>query len=419
MTKSQKSGAREIHGGTKCPCKSGRTYAQCCKRTDLKWCLNDNGVFLKTIPLREEAVELLKQAEDHFMEVFERKPYKNDPVFLAKYLVSDADMERETIRMMDGAGIAPEIIYAYQKTGGLLLTNENKKLATGKDLEDWENAIDEYFNGVSPKLGKLDLLLRSFSQEVSACIICIGYILEQGVLKSAVKRKSSSQFFTVDDYVLLHVTQTGNTLRAIDVLLNERMSSNSMPLVRHIYENYIHIVFAINCPDQLLNLIDVPLGLAKGLYEYGKNKKGEEDKRIIIRKSDGKKFKSYISNYLMLSSSKYQEDILLFDTLYKFLSEYTHPSLDALFLRVDKNGRTDHLKNELEEEARFYSICLAGMILDQVKNLNCISKRAKKDILVIAKRIGGKANELLDMLYAEEKPVHIGFLQNRLLELGK
>ncbi|MDT1867592.1 hypothetical protein FPK69_25105, partial [Acinetobacter baumannii] len=80
-----------------------------------------------------------------------------------------------------------------------------------------------YFSGVSKKLSKLEILFQSFTEEIFACIICIGYILEYEILKSAIKEKSSSKFFTVDDYVLLHVTQTANTLRAIDVLLNERM----------------------------------------------------------------------------------------------------------------------------------------------------------------------------------------------------
>ncbi|MCU4432300.1 SEC-C domain-containing protein [Acinetobacter pittii] len=414
----KKSHMREIHGRTKCPCESGKTYAQCCKQTDLKWCVNDNGVFLKKIPLTEEVLELLQQAEDHYLQVFERKSHKNDPVFLAKYLLSDVDMQREMVKVMEKAEIAPEFIYAYQKTGGLLLTEENEKLATGKDLEDWNDAIEEYFCDVPKKISKSEALFQSFIDEVSTCIICIGYILEKGILKSAIKGKSSSKFFTVDDYVLLHVTQTANTLRAIDVLLNERMSGNSLPLVRHIYENYIHIVFALNCPDQLINLIDVPLGLSQGVYAYGKNNKGEEDKRVIIRKSDGKKFKGHISNYLMLNSSKYKEDTLLFNFLYKFLSDYTHPSLNSLSLRVDRDGQIDHLKNSLEEEARFYSICFSGMVLDQMRSLNCVSKRAKRDIAVIVRRIARKANELLDVLYANEKPEHISILQIRMSKLG-
>ncbi|MDC4878622.1 SEC-C domain-containing protein [Acinetobacter baumannii] len=418
MNRNQKNHTREMHGRTKCPCESGRTYAQCCKQTDLKWCVDDNGMVLKKIPLTDEPIKLLQQAEEHFFQVFERKPHKNDPVFLAKYLLSDVDMQREMVRVMEKAEIAPEFIYAYQKTGGLLLTEENEKLATGKDLEDWNNAIDEYFSGVSKKLSKLEILFQSFTEEIFACIICIGYILENEILKSAIKEKSSSKFFTVDDYVLLHVTQTANTLRAIDVLLNERMSDNSLPLVRHIYENYIHIIFALNCPDQLINLIDVPLGLSQGLYAYGKNNKGDEDRRVIIRKSDGKKFKGHISNYLMLNSSKYKEDTLLFNFLYKFLSDYTHPSLNSLSLRVDKDGQIDHLKNSLEEEARFYSICFSGMVLDQMRSLNCVSKRAKRDIVVIVRRIASKANELLDALYANEKPEHISILQIRMSKLG-
>ncbi|MDC4626322.1 hypothetical protein OHV62_09100, partial [Acinetobacter baumannii] len=112
------------------------------------------------------------------------------------------------------------------------------------------------------------------------------------------------------------------------------------------------------------------------------------------------------------------EDTLLFNFLYKFLSDYTHPSLNSLSLRVDNDGQIDHLKNSLEEEARFYSICFSGMVLDQMRSLNCVSKRAKRDIVVIVRRIARKANELLDELYANEKPEHISILQIRMSKLG-
>lgn len=158
--------------------------------------------------------------------------------------------------------------------------------------------------------------------------------------------------------------------------------------------------------------------MSQGVYVYGRNNKGDEDRRVIIRKSDGKKFKGHISNYLMLNSSKYKEDTLLFNFLYKFLSDYTHPSLNSLSLRVDNDGQIDHLKNSLEEEARFYSICFSGMVLDQMRSLNCVSKRAKRDIVVIVRRIARKANELLDELYANEKPEHISILQIRMSKLG-
>ena len=45
---------------------------------------------------------------------------------------------------MKKAGIDPAIIYAYEKTGGLLVTEQNQHLISDKDLSAWHAAIREY-----------------------------------------------------------------------------------------------------------------------------------------------------------------------------------------------------------------------------------------------------------------------------------
>lgn len=50
----------------------------------------------------------------------------------------------EMAHLMKEAGISPEIIYAFQKTDGLLVTEFNQHLINDKDLVAWQEAIDEY-----------------------------------------------------------------------------------------------------------------------------------------------------------------------------------------------------------------------------------------------------------------------------------
>ena len=45
---------------------------------------------------------------------------------------------------MKAAGIDPAIIHAFEKTDGLLVTEENKHLISDKDLAAWDAAIREY-----------------------------------------------------------------------------------------------------------------------------------------------------------------------------------------------------------------------------------------------------------------------------------
>ena len=218
----------------------------------LKWLVDRDGNYYKQIPLVPKAIELLNKMKEDYQRIFEREPNKNhDPVFLMRYLISNEETERLSVEAMHCAGIQPELIYAYKRTGGLILTESNKDLATTKDLEDWHNAIDEYFESQknSSQTNPIELLFNSLEDELEACIICTGYALDLGIVENAPRTSSSSSLFTVDDYVLLCATKSIKTLRAVRVLINENIGSDCLVLARHIYENYLHCIYAINRPE--------------------------------------------------------------------------------------------------------------------------------------------------------------------------
>jgi hypothetical protein len=52
-------------------------------------------------------------------------------------------VEHEIVEAMKKAGIDPAIIYAYEKTGRLV-TTENQHLLPDTALEEWQAAIEEY-----------------------------------------------------------------------------------------------------------------------------------------------------------------------------------------------------------------------------------------------------------------------------------
>ena len=414
---------REVRGNAKCPCKSGKRYSSCCKNRQLKWFVASDGSFYKQIPLVPEAIELLNKAAEDFQRIFERAPNKDaDPVFLARYLISDEEAERISTQAMRQAGVRPELIFAYQRTGGLLLTESNKEFATTKDLQDWEDAIDEYFElqECPPQSNPVEQLFNSLEEELESCIICTGYAIDLGIFENSERTPSSSSLFTVDDYVLLCVTKSMKTLRSIRALIDEDIGSDGLALARHIYENYLHSVFAINRPDMLGSLIDAVVGLKVGSHEYAMKKSGKIDSGIIIRKSDGAKFDGRITTHKMVASSDHKDDLALFDYLYRFLSDYTHPSFTGLQLVLGEKGNLDPLSNELKGEAIFFSICFSAMILDELRRLKCISSEMKRDMQTVTRRVGAKADLLLLNMYEQnDVPRHFLPLRSRLADLGR
>jgi hypothetical protein len=52
-------------------------------------------------------------------------------------------IKKLTVTDMRNAGMSPELIYAYEETGFVVL-KENEHLFTKEDLEEWNDAVREY-----------------------------------------------------------------------------------------------------------------------------------------------------------------------------------------------------------------------------------------------------------------------------------
>lgn len=99
--------------------------------------------------------KLLREAREAFVKKFGREPGPGDPIFF------DPDKEKptplnpesvvtEVVAGMKAAGVRPELIYAYEKTGFLLMEG----MDYAKPIRDeYDAAIEEYFE--LEKAGKL------------------------------------------------------------------------------------------------------------------------------------------------------------------------------------------------------------------------------------------------------------------------
>jgi hypothetical protein len=96
-----------------------------------------------------EMAAAMREQLARFRQKFGRDPGPDDPVFFDPEKDTptpiDADaVDREIIQAMVRAGIRPEIIYAYKKTG-LILTEANEDKVLPEDRVAWDQAIEEYF----------------------------------------------------------------------------------------------------------------------------------------------------------------------------------------------------------------------------------------------------------------------------------
>ncbi len=88
------------------------------------------------------------QQRQSFRQKFGREPGPQDLVFFDPDrdvpAPVDIDKSEEALLMaMKAAGIAPELIYAWQRTGRLV-TEENLERLSAEAVAEWQGAIEEY-----------------------------------------------------------------------------------------------------------------------------------------------------------------------------------------------------------------------------------------------------------------------------------
>ena len=115
----------------------------------------------KTIPLNAEAQRAIQEQLRKFREKFGRDAGPEDPIFFdpdadTPQPVSKAGLDEMTGQILSAAGkvgVRPELIYAMKKTGRIV-TESNQHLLTDEELQEWEDAIEEYLALVDKQQGR-------------------------------------------------------------------------------------------------------------------------------------------------------------------------------------------------------------------------------------------------------------------------
>src|SRR5580658_2320359 len=108
-----------------------------------------------SIPINQETAEIIAQQKKLFREQFGREPGPDDPLFFdpdgaAPQFLSDErtdEIWKSLLQAAGDSGIDPAIIYAMNKTGRIV-TETNVHLLTDAELQEWNDAVDEYHQKV-------------------------------------------------------------------------------------------------------------------------------------------------------------------------------------------------------------------------------------------------------------------------------
>ncbi|CAH1905719.1 conserved hypothetical protein [Candidatus Nitrotoga sp. HW29] len=388
---------------TPCPCGSGKKYKHCCAGKAFQFVDETEDSYAIALPIDGRLRELIVKLAVTFRKHFEREPGEGDPIFLTKYLMSEQDIKREMVEAMERSGADPAHIYAYRKTGYLIVEGNIARF-TGAALQEWESAISDFCDGRAeisdgPEADLFDSTLNALADEFESFVYALGLANDNFFNLEALHQgaKSSAHLLTPAQYQALCVSRVHRSLRSVINLTEKRYSEDVLKLARSMYESYLHMVLVQNDPQTLEILVDVVIGLRSGTHEYKTRRDGGEDRRFVVELSTGREVASHISSFRMAESSRIAEDVPFFDFFYRTTSEFLHPTVFALDAYMSSNG-LDPVKPHMHEESIIFTACVAAMVTDALFNIPNCPDRVKIDCRTVVKRTRTKLLTLLDQL---------------------
>ena len=104
----------------------------------------------RAVSMTPDVRDALLRQREAFKAKFGRDPGPNDPLFFdpdaaEPVPMSAVEVEADVVEAMRKAGTPLQIIYAYKRTGGLLLMESMRDHWPPDRVQEWDDAIDEYF----------------------------------------------------------------------------------------------------------------------------------------------------------------------------------------------------------------------------------------------------------------------------------
>jgi hypothetical protein len=138
---------KEYPRNSPCPCGSGKKYKVCCAQKGIKY-VTKRGEVSRVAPMSPELSDVFQEQRKAFVAKFGREPGPGDPILFdpnadTPQPINEEMVRREMNEAMKAAGIRDELIYAYNKTG-YVVTSENQHLIPEDGARAFQEAVDEF-----------------------------------------------------------------------------------------------------------------------------------------------------------------------------------------------------------------------------------------------------------------------------------
>lgn len=385
-----------------CPCGSGKKFKMCCKGKDIVWEKDSEGDFYQVIPIEGRLKKLIEKFDAEIYTHFERERLPDDPLMPHSLMYSNRDTERKIVEAMEKVGTNPAFIYAYKKTG-ILLVEEMVERATGAIVDDWNNAVDEFDDlGGDPGEGsegrQFDSQLNRLADDIESLIYLFGIVTQKyfnGDYPDESKQQDA-EIISPLAYMGLNIARSQRTLRSIQHLIVEDYDEDALKLARSLYENYLHIISVKFQPDSVISLVDVKCGMRDGSFKFFE-KNGKKDNRKVVCSASGKVYPTHISGYKMAEASNRDFDVEFYESFYQRASDVVHPSIFNIKDYI-RDNELSPLDSDWKEEAVIYSVFVGCLIGREIMTIGHMPDSVLRDCETVVRRLLGHLIEALKFL---------------------
>lgn len=398
-----------------CPCGSGKKYAKCCKKKQIKYYQSEDGKhYEKSLDMAEPIKEMFYERRREFRKWFGRD-VKPEEYIMPELLNQDF---KEIARILKRK-FPEEVdkVYAYTKTG-MLLTEHNINQYSDMDIEEYKNAVKEYRKLMKQKIAnnranelqiiefinyEMQLLLK---EEYEPINFCLRLIMKE--LSEKIAQNKNLEIENKEDFFAYCLYKMNRDLTAIVHLKEEGHFEIIMATVRFIYEILIHILCYMQDEEFYKEKIESIAGLEKGTHE-------RKSKYIVIEKETGKERNTQIkiNDLAEKAGDEYKE---LYNTLYSETSSFIH--VDVLAAHRIFNDNDLFLDLDESEVASVIAVVLIIITITKFSQYEKISKTLQKDLIYYTNTIAKKLERILETIkIIDDKPIYDILLQ--CLELDK
>ena len=381
---------KKLHKNAKCPCESGKRYGNCCY-DKIEYTYDEEGNILRSVELTTEAKEILEKQFNSFKDIFQREVVDDDPIFFEMLLVSEQKYFKTITELLRNVAHADEaMIYAHNELG-FMVTKENKKSISDKDLKLWRRKIKEFRDIKSGKTKIKVQPLKMLFEQLEDWEQRVMYLYALILFKEEHNRPAPNLVNNInnEDFVLFCLTRHLKTMKAFRALSENGFVEDSFSLVRSMYENYLQVATYLYNPQYLQAELKAKVGI------FLKTHKREQDRIVDIKTGESIKILNN-KQRAALEREFNVENVKIYYSLYDILSSFVHPDIRTAHFYVNENFFS-HNKDNSHYIAVFYNCFVNSMLMFDLIRSKIFKGQTLQDIKRFTKQIVQIMIETLDL----------------------